>query len=103
MWLRVAIPEQPLVNLMVDGKHIHLTLLSLFGGTFGRGWFRGHGVELVSGMDGHIQLSARARGSGPVSANRGAAPGRALVFRGAIDRKSTRLNSSHVKISYAVF
>jgi len=26
MWLRVAIPEQPLVNLMVDGKHIHLTL-----------------------------------------------------------------------------
>src|SRR5690606_37154510 len=35
-------------------------LVSLFGGTFGRGWFRGHGVELVSGMDGHIQLSARA-------------------------------------------
>src|SRR5690606_40812793 len=49
-------------------------LVSLFGGTFGRGWFRGHGVELVSGMDGHIQ-----------------------------DRKSTRLNSSHVKSSYAVF
>src|SRR5690606_41644271 len=25
------------------------------------------------------------------------------LFRNAIDRKSTRLNSSHVKISYAVF
>src|SRR5690606_39719138 len=28
---------------------------------------------------------------------------RAVVFRNRVDRKSTRLNSSHVKISYAVF
>src|SRR5690606_22295060 len=29
--------------------------------------------------------------------------GRAMVTEGNLDRKSTRLNSSHVKISYAVF
>src|SRR6266511_712189 len=29
--------------------------------------------------------------------------GREVAFGGAADRKSTRLNSSHVKISYAVF
>src|SRR5438445_9376052 len=30
-------------------------------------------------------------------------PGRAWLVRGAEDRKSTRLNSSHANISYAVF
>src|SRR5690606_42012041 len=30
-------------------------------------------------------------------------PARWRVFRSGLDRKSTRLNSSHVKISYAVF
>src|SRR5436309_10074109 len=29
--------------------------------------------------------------------------GQVLALAGALDRKSTRLNSSHVKISYAVF
>src|SRR5690606_41932246 len=47
---------------------------------------------------GHVEAlprEARARGSGGVAVRgrRGAVP----------DRKSTRLNSSHVKISYAVF
>src|SRR5215475_15272076 len=32
-----------------------------------------------------------------------AAPGRSSTGAGCPDRKSTRLNSSHVKISYAVF
>src|SRR5437667_102049 len=31
------------------------------------------------------------------------APSRTLVLEGAGDRKSTRLNSSHITISYAVF
>src|SRR5690606_40557461 len=34
---------------------------------------------------------------------RGAAGQRVATEGGAVDRKSTRLNSSHVKISYAVF
>src|SRR5690606_41456470 len=40
-------------------------------------------------------------GDGPVGVRRGA--GRLVHHRGRADRKSTRLNSSHVKISYAVF
>src|SRR5690606_42164503 len=38
----------------------------------------------------------RRRGDGPARGLRGVAPA-------GLDRKSTRLNSSHVKISYAVF
>src|SRR5699024_11953453 len=34
---------------------------------------------------------------------RGGASGRRLTAAGQLDRKSTRLNSSHVSISYAVF
>src|SRR3989442_9118463 len=30
-------------------------------------------------------------------------PGRAEILHAMVDRKSTRLNSSHVRISYAVF
>src|SRR5690606_40282292 len=43
---------------------------------------------------------SRAGGHGDVA--RGAGPGRGGRRRG-VDRKSTRLNSSHVKTSYAVF
>src|SRR2546430_5789105 len=40
---------------------------------------------------------------GRVGARRGLAGGDALERRGRRDRKSTRLNSSHSQISYAVF
>src|SRR6266511_4701756 len=39
----------------------------------------------------------------PTAAGRRAGAGRRARCRGGRDRKSTRLNSSHVKISYAVF
>src|SRR3989442_14161547 len=38
-----------------------------------------------------------------VAAGPGAVPGRSLQAPHGVDRKSTRLNSSHVRISYAVF
>src|SRR5690606_39317409 len=45
-----------------------------------------------------VKFSAYLRGNGM----RAVAGRKALLF-GRVDRKSTRLNSSHVKISYAVF
>src|SRR5699024_11412547 len=48
------------------------------------------GTEVVTSMDGSI------------SALLGASPGASTAVK-VIDRKSTRLNSSHVSISYAVF
>src|SRR5690606_39576257 len=47
-------------------------------------WWRGEGAARVFASDHGVLLLERAQGSGS-------------------DRKSTRLNSSHVKISYAVF
>src|SRR5699024_11875423 len=40
---------------------------------------------------------------GRAGAHAGAPPGRRRADEGGADRKSTRLNSSHVSISYAVF
>src|SRR5437660_3271300 len=45
----------------------------------------------------------RLRGAGRVLAARHKRPSRAWQTRDQRDRKSTRLNSSHVAISYAVF
>src|SRR5207302_10296710 len=49
--------------------------------------------------------SARRRRASPSAPRRQRAPCRAALHAGLalVDRKSTRLNSSHVKISYAVF
>src|SRR5215813_14708695 len=44
-----------------------------------------------------------ARGRGPATGARGLASAESRVDRRRLDRKSTRLNSSHVRISYAVF
>src|SRR5690625_6556281 len=52
------------------------------------------------------QLPRGRRGGGPQEADRRGdrrRPRSAAAGRGARDRKSTRLNSSHVAISYAVF
>src|SRR3712207_8770008 len=56
------------------------------------------GRRLVARLPGARALAARpTRGRGrPVRAVR-------VVVRDAVDRKSTRLNSSHANISYAVF
>src|SRR5690606_42110566 len=43
------------------------------------------------------------RGDAEEVAESGRVEQRSMRGRGAVDRKSTRLNSSHVKISYAVF
>src|SRR5690606_41574519 len=47
-----------------------------------------------------VEMGLRIAGAGNVV---GMAEHQILAFAGALDRKSTRLNSSHVKISYAVF
>src|SRR5690606_40213463 len=63
----------------------------------GRGWIAGHiGVRAAGGP---VHRDHHGSGDGPV--DRPAAWQRAGLRRR--DRKSTRLNSSHVKISYAVF
>src|SRR5690606_41982110 len=49
---------------------------------------------------GDIKATAKADGNGKFSFD---APAKAGSFDITLDRKSTRLNSSHVKISYAVF
>src|SRR5438874_10743508 len=52
-----------------------------------------------------FRSSPRARRVGVVTDREddGRHPGNTIRFHHAIDRKSTRLNSSHVEISYAVF
>src|SRR5207302_5381388 len=82
--------------------------LPIYGGRMGRTacrWF------LALGLLGSLTAHA----AGPVWAVRGAhntvylagsvhlLPAQDAVLPSALDRKSTRLNSSHVKISYAVF
>src|SRR3712207_7605777 len=52
--------------------------------------------------EGHGDRLARRPAPGRPRIREGA-PGRAVVPRSARDRKSTRLNSSHANISYAVF
>src|SRR5207253_8939789 len=54
--------------------------------------------EAVSDRAARDQRSRRRRGS-----HRGWHPQRCVFTGGSLDRKSTRLNSSHVAISYAVF
>src|SRR5690606_42134943 len=87
----------------------HLDLLSfptrrLFRSTFEHGTVQ-HGDQLgavfavgVFRLDGHVQLIARLLAfQGLLQA------GDDIAAAVQVDRKSTRLNSSHVKISYAVF
>src|SRR5690349_23765149 len=51
-----------------------------------------------------LMLTWEERGSlHPVPTKRGSGFGMQLIDKGIRDRKSTRLNSSHVEISYAVF
>src|SRR3989442_10636103 len=51
-----------------------------------------------------IEIAPRGQHVGPPARGRSAGPGRHEADRPrAGDRKSTRLNSSHVRISYAVF
>src|SRR5690606_39519159 len=50
-----------------------------------------------------IELDAQSYGSGAMSLGKPAVFMGVFQTKGSKDRKSTRLNSSHVKISYAVF
>src|SRR5438105_9975519 len=60
---------------------------------------RANGLEeLESGQGRNLSVERSFRGSGAV-----AVTGRILNERNFLDRKSTRLNSSHEWISYAVF
>src|SRR5690606_40576587 len=58
----------------------------------------GTGKEVLAGMIHQLSSSDKKTF---IKVNCGAIP--AELFESEIDRKSTRLNSSHVKISYAVF
>src|SRR5690554_3958535 len=63
---------------------------------------REYGEEIsVAQLAEFIKESAEGAGDGPAAPD-GAPPAIGLVVAGS-DRKSTRLNSSHVRISYAVF
>src|SRR3712207_7361785 len=53
-------------------------------------------VDFRKGVDGLAALVRETMGADPFS-------GAVYVFRAKRDRKSTRLNSSHANISYAVF
>src|SRR5690606_41989084 len=64
------------------------------GGSADRG-----GAGALRGRDSPAPIRDRSRGSTPFAPRNGLDPRE----RSRIDRKSTRLNSSHVKISYAVF
>src|SRR3712207_6900326 len=79
---------------------------------------RDHGREIAvhraSVVGGHAVLVVGRRGLAPIRAARNACPGAAdhdpddafgkcADGYGGADRKSTRLNSSHANISYAVF
>src|SRR5690606_40209459 len=69
-----------------------------------------HAQRLVA-QAGDLDRLGRVRGAVDVVARAAAvdeavlqrAPGRGIAHHGEVDQKSTRLNSSHVKISYAVF
>src|SRR5690349_22836911 len=60
------------------------------------------GIRTLSLHDA-LPISNWLAGTVPVSCDAGSVPSRLLALTAAIDRKSTRLNSSHVEISYAVF
>src|SRR5690606_39986263 len=68
-------------------------------------WYAANASPIVTLGHGRSSTSISSPApSSPVSITRKYAPGRpASVKRLTQDRKSTRLNSSHVKISYAVF
>src|SRR5690606_41675976 len=53
--------------------------------------------------EGRVGGEPRPRGADRRAGQPGGHPGVRRAARGGADRKSTRLNSSHVKISYAVF
>src|SRR5690606_40458523 len=65
----------------------------------------------TSGFPAHLERSASGRAASdhaasfccPSGHSHRSSSGRSSDYRAAADRKSTRLNSSHVKISYAVF
>src|SRR5207302_10779795 len=60
-------------------------------------------VDELRGLGGLSIPGRGSRGLGPPPGARRGGRRPAPAGRGARDRKSTRLNSSHVKISYAVF
>src|SRR3712207_9533473 len=60
-------------------------------------------VEVAGGLVGEDQLGVADQGAGDGHALLLAARKLARPVLGAVDRKSTRLNSSHANISYAVF
>src|SRR5690625_5322502 len=63
----------------------------------------GNALESVGPLNGnHSQLSSLCKGDVEVLSD-ATHPCQIFVPIGAVDRKSTRLNSSHVAISYAVF
>src|SRR3712207_7415970 len=77
--------------------------------------FRSDRVPRLRGSTGMLRVDRRATAPGRdatarpgpprrrILASRGAGPSEAGREAGGLDRKSTRLNSSHANISYAVF
>src|SRR5690625_6095618 len=58
---------------------------------------------VLSGTDSLILPTLKAGGSGGIAATSNVIPEIVVSIYESLDRKSTRLNSSHVAISYAVF
>src|SRR3712207_8141138 len=75
---------------------------TLFRSTRAARWARQHGKPLVGNSDLH-DLRQLGRTSSLVAAEPDADDICDAIRRGDVDRKSTRLNSSHANISYAVF
>src|SRR3712207_7213777 len=65
-------------------------------------WRAGHACDITLIRGDRFQAATGGRPEGQGSANR-ASPARPATIRAIEDRKSTRLNSSHANISYAVF
>src|SRR3712207_7628572 len=60
-------------------------------------------AEGLRALQGGLRPRRHASRSCPIEVRRGRAPARPLRGQARADRKSTRLNSSHANISYAVF
>src|SRR3989442_11422069 len=67
--------------------------------------FRSHDHDRAGALERDLRGDRRAgaQRAAPLGARAEGAPGESVATQSEGDRKSTRLNSSHVRISYAVF
>src|SRR5690348_17382160 len=95
VWFNVGVQAKPqcsacFINSVQDNMDSIMNLAKTEGMLFK--WGSGTGTNFSSLRGSHESLSGGGIASGPVS-----------FMKGFEDRKSTRLNSSHPSISYAVF